>query len=391
VTVEHLLVLLAGIVVLLATARSVLWVLIVPRPASTLIVYPMVVVRAGFRRASHLARTFDAKDRLLAVSEPVALVALLVTWLLMTLVGFALVDWGTGHEPFARAFGEAGSSVFTLGFAVSHTSGSRALDFIAAGTGLVLVALQIAYLPTLYSAYNRRETMVTLLESRAGSPAWGPEILVRHQLVGTVDHLTGLFGDWERWAADVTESHCTYPSLLYLRSPRAKNSWIVSLLAVLDAAALELAIDPAGAPPEARMCLRMGFMCLRDIAQVMRIPFDPDPRPDDPIELTEATFDAAFRQLEALGYPVSRTVDDAWAHFRGWRVNYESVAYALCYRLDAPPAPWSGPRRRFRGESMEPSRPTDRRPGGVAPDPWRIRPRPDPVADGTAPEGPSPA
>ncbi len=380
-TIEHVLVLLAGIVILLGTARSVLTVLIVPRPASSYVVYPVIVVRAAFRRVSQLARTYPTKDRILAVAEPVALVVLLITWLLMTMAGFTLVNWGVGHESFVTAFSEAGSSVFTLGFAVGHASGSRVIDFIAAGTGLVLVALQIAYLPTLYSAYNRRETLVTLLESRAGAPAWGPEILIRHQLVGSIDNLTGLFADWERWAADVTESHCTYPSLLYLRSPRSLNSWVVSLLAVMDAAALVLAVDPAGAPTEARMCVRMGFTCLRDIAQATHIPFDPDPSPDDPLELPESAFDAAFRQLETIGYPVSRPAAEAWLHFRGWRVNYESLAYALAYRLDAPPAPWSGPRRRFRGESMEPARPADRQPSGAPAGPGQIRRPPAPTPD----------
>ena len=384
-TAERLLVLLAGVVILLGTARSVLTVLIVPRPASSFVVYPILVVRAVFRRVSQLARTYAAKDRVLAVSEPVALVVLLITWLLMTMVGFTLVNWGIGHGSVGSAFTEAGSSVFTLGFALSHTSGSRVVDFVAAGTGLVLVALQIAYLPTLYSAYNRRETLVTLLESRAGSPAWGPEILIRHQLVSSIDNLANLFAEWERWSADVTESHCTYPSLLYLRSPRPQNSWIVSLLAVMDAAALVLAVDPVGAPTEARMCIRMGFTCLRDIAQVTRIPFDADPDPDGPIELPESAFDEAFRQLAAIDYPMSRPVDEAWAHFRGWRANYESVAYSLAYRLDAPPAPWSGPRRRFRGESMEPTRPRDRQPSGVPPGPGQLPRRTPPPPGAPAP------
>ena len=259
--------------------------------------------------------------------------------------------------------------MFTLGFTLTHTEGSRVVDFVAAGTGLVLVALQIAYLPTLYSAYNRRETLVTLLESRAGSPAWGPELLIRHQLVGSIDNLPSLFAEWERWAADVAESHSTYASLLYLRSPRAQNSWIVSLLAVLDAAALKLAMDPAGAPIEARMCIRMGFTCLRDIAQATRIPYDADPDPDQPIALPESAFDEAYDRLVAVGMATSRPGHEAWPHFRGWRVNYETLAYDLAYRLDAPPAKWTGPRRQFRSESLEPVRPTDRQPTSVPPGP----------------------
>ncbi|HEY5109010.1 MAG TPA: hypothetical protein VII96_05310 [Acidimicrobiales bacterium] len=371
-TAVRILVLVVGIVVLVGTANSVLTVLIVPRPATGLVLYPVLVVRVVFRKVAQLTRTYQAKDRILAVAEPVALVVLLITWLTMTMFGFTLVNWGIGTGSIATAFSEAGSSVFTLGFTLTHTEGSRAVDFVAAGTGMVLVALQIAYLPTLYSAYNRRETLVTLLESRAGSPAWGPELLIRHQLVGTIDNLPNLFAEWERWAADVAESHSTYPSLLYLRSPRARNSWIVSLIAVLDAAALNLAMDPVGAPIEARMCIRMGFTCLRDIAQATRIPFDPDPDPDHPIALDEAAFDQAYDRLVAVGLSTSRPKHEAWAHFRGWRVNYEAVAYDIAYRLDAPPAKWTGPRRQFRGESMEPVRPTDRQPSSAPSGPPRI-------------------
>jgi hypothetical protein len=154
----------------------------------------------------------------------------------------------------------------------------------------------------------------------------------------------------------------SYPSLLYLRSPRAQNSWVISLIAVMDAAAIALAVDPDGAPIESRMVPRMGFTCLRDIAQVIGIPFDPDPSPDNPILLPEAEFASAYARLEEIGFPISRSRDEAWPHFRGWRVNYEGVAYALASALNAPPAEWSGPRRLFRAESLEPTRPVDRQP-----------------------------
>ena len=385
----------AGIAVLLADAYSVLTVLIVPRAASSHLTAPMRATRRVFQVAAGRSRSYDTQDRILALSEPVALIALLTTWLALAVAGFTLVNWGIGNQSFGTAFSEAGSSVFTLGFTLSHAEGSQVVDFVAAGTGMVLVALQIAYLPTLYAAYNRRETLVTLLESRAGSPAWGPELLIRHQLVGTIDNLANLFAEWERWAADVAESHSTYPSLLYLRSPRTKNSWIVSLMAVMDAAALLLAIDPEGAPIEGRMCIRMGFTCLRDIAQATRIPYDDDPLPDDPIQLPEAQFADARTRLLAAGFTSSRSEADAWAHFRGWRVNYESVGYAVASKFNAPPAMWTGPRRLFRGESIEPTRPVDRRPGGEAAGPGDIprdhvpEPRPDLVRE-QAPRSPGP-
>ena len=128
------------------------------------------------------------------------------------------------------------------------------------------------------------------------------------------------------------------------------------------------------------MVIRMGFTCLRDIAEAARIPFDPDPSPDDPIQLPREEFDAAYRRLEEADVPMSRSADEAWPHFRGWRVNYEAVAYSLATALDAPPALWTGPRTLFGAEYLEPVRPVDRQPTTArrgppdTPDPGRAGP-----------------
>ena len=283
------------------------------------------------------------------------------------MIGFTLVNWGIGHASFADAFSEAGSSVFTLGFTSSHTEGSRVVDFVAAGTGLVLVALQIAYLPTLYSAYNRRETLVTLLESRAGAPAWGPELLIRHQLVGTVDNLASLFAEWERWAADVAESHTTYPSLLYLRSPRARNSWIVSLHRRDGRRGAGPGHRPRGRAHRGPDVHPDGVHLPARHRPGHPDPLRPRPRARRPHRAARGGVPDAYAPAgRPSDFPTSRPAEEAWAHFRGWRVNYESVAYAVAYRLDAPPAQWSGPRRRFRGESME-SGPAHRPPAAERP------------------------
>ena len=147
------------------------------------------------------------------------------------------------------AFVDAGSSLFTLGFAVPAGTAPAVIVFLAAATGLVIIALQIAYLPTLYAAFNRRETAVALLNARGGFPSWGPELLARtHYGLGsgmsTLDTMPGLYAQWERWAADVAESHTTYQQLVRFRSPQPLSSWVTSLLAVLDSAALFLALSP---------------------------------------------------------------------------------------------------------------------------------------------------
>jgi hypothetical protein len=259
----------------------------------------------------------------------------------------------------------AGSSLFTLGLAASPREGATVVTFVAAATGLVVIALQVGYLPTIYGAYNRRETLVNMLESRAGEPAWGVELLAREQLIGSLDSLGPFFNEWERWAADLTESHVNYPWLLSFRSPYPLRSWVVGMLAVLDAAALYLALVPSRAPSAARHCLRTGFLGLRALAGVFRVELPDDPRPDAPIMLTYEEFSDGLDRLEAVGFPMERSREEAWRHFRGWRVNYEAAAYLLADRLEAVPAPWSGERPSLRlgaDQQVEPVRPRHRSP-----------------------------
>jgi hypothetical protein len=221
------------------------------------------------------------------------------------------------------------------------------INVLAAATGLVVIALQIAYLPALYAAFNRRETDVTLLSARAGLPPWGPELLLRtrYGVRTRTDDLPQFYAQWERWAADVAESHANYPVLVRFRSPQPLSSWLVALLAVMDSAAMLLALCPSRDRIEPRLAIRMGFTALREIGSALNISYDPDPDPNGDIGLTFAEFAAAVGQLQTVGFPMERTAAEAWPHFRGWRVNYEALAYELAWRTDAVPAPWSGPRR----------------------------------------------
>src|SRR5262249_6651976 len=194
------------------------------------------------------------------------------------LLAYGLMLWpATGG--LGAALRESGSSLFTLGFASTHGGGPTAVDIVAGATGLIVVALLIAYLPTLYGAFNRRETEVTLLGVRAGLPAWGPELLARSRYTITTSELPSFYRVWERWAADVAESHSSYPILIRFRSPHPLASWLISLLAVMDSAALYSAVAPDDLPIEGRLCLAMGFRCLRQLASTIGIPYDEDPRP----------------------------------------------------------------------------------------------------------------
>jgi hypothetical protein len=208
----------------------------------------------------------------------------------------------------------------------------------------------VGYLPTLYAAFNRRETEVSLLGSRSGVPAWGPEILARTRWGIEADDvrplLEGLFTSWERWAAEVAESHTTYFTLARLRSPRPLSHWLTSLIAVMDAAALHLALAPSREPKlQARLALRMGFVALGQITRTMLRSVPDEPDPDAPISVSYDDFRSATTMLRELGYPIERSDEEAWPHFRGWRANYDAAALLLAKRLEAPPALWTGTRR----------------------------------------------
>ncbi len=356
----------AGLALVLVTGAAMIATVVMPRGRSVPQLLGLVVtrlVRLVMVSASRLFSDFAKKDALLATIGPLAMLAQLLAFL-----GLFLVGYGVAISTYAGSLGaglrEAGASLFTVGLAHVPGSENSVLGVMAAATGAVAIALQIGYLPVIYQAFNRRESLVTLMESRAGLPAWGPEVLGRHQLVLSTDALAAMYRDWEMWAADLAESHVSYPVLLFFRSPDPWYSWVLSLLAVLDSAAMQMALNPGSTPSEARMCLRMGFTALRRIASSLRWPYDADPLPEAEIALTFDEFHSAVQMLEQVGYPMERTAGEAWPHFKGWRVNYESIAYRLADVVVAPRAPWSGDRRALSESLSIPKRPPHRSPGG---------------------------
>ncbi len=355
-----------GLVVVMLTVTDVVLTMVLPRRPSGIERLSLHVnrgVRLCFVWASHLAKTYERQDAILAPAGPVALVVQLLFWAAFLVLGFALILVGAGLS-FSDGLLQALTALFTVGAVHSGGAADTGVDISIGAIWVVIVALQIAYLPALYSSFNRRESLVALLESRAGVPAWGPELLARHQLVGITDTLPDLYAAWEEWSADVAETHTTYPVLLIFRSPEPWYSWLLGLIAVLDAAAMQLALAPNTACSQARLCLRMGFTLLNRIATTLGWEVDLDPNPEGPIDLTLAEFERAVAMLVSVGFATERSAEEAWADFRGWRVNYETVAYRLADRLTVPPAPWSGPRRHMREGTVEPRRPPQRRPGG---------------------------
>jgi hypothetical protein len=358
----------AGVLIVVISARSVIGTLIVPRAVSSWLTNQVDwVVDRAFRAASSRIHDHRRRDRVLAGQVATLLLAQIVVWLLMFFFGFSLILWPLVHGGITNAFSTAGPALWEIGSERASGGLERAIIDVASLTGIITVTLQIAYLPTLYSAFNRRETEVALLNARAGVPSWGPELLARtHYALGsgvsTIDTLPQLYADWERWAADVTESHTTYLPLVRFRSPRPLSSWVTALLAILDSAAMMLALSPQQAPTvPARMCLRSGFLCFREIGRAMGFDIPDEPDPAGTISLTYQEFLDAIERMRKVDFPIERDPQDAWPDFVGWRLNYEQAAYLIAEAVDAVPALWSGPRR-LPGAPIPPIRPPLGRP-----------------------------
>src|SRR5690348_16230124 len=323
----------AGALLVLTAWASAVGTLIVPRPVSSWLTrWVDRIVNGAFRLAAGAIAGYRRRDRVLAAQAAAILVGQLAAWLATAFVGFWLLLWPFEAGGLGSAFSAAGSALFTLGFAVPGGGAPSAIVTAAGATGLVIVTLQIAYLPTLYAAFNRRETEVALLNARAGVPSWGPELLARtHYALGsgvsTINTLPDLYSQWERWAADVTESHTTYLPLVRFRSPRPMSSWVTALLAVLDSAALILTLAPDSAPVvPARLCLRSGFLCFNQIARAMGIDVPDERNPGDTISLRYEEFLDAIERMREVNFPIERDPAEAWPEFVGWRVNYEQSA-----------------------------------------------------------------
>jgi hypothetical protein len=335
-----------GVVLVLWAVLSALKTIVLPRAEASIVVTTLFInLRRIFDVICSPKRSFAFRDRVMAYYAPIGLLLLPVTWVTMILIGYTGIFWGTGIYPLSEALAISGSSLFTLGFDRPGDIGHVVISFTEALLGLGIVALVISYLPSIYGAVSRRETLVATLEGRAGLPPSPAQFLVRYARIGWLNRLDEeLFESWETWFAEIEESHTSQPSLNFLRSPHPGRSWITSAGCVLDTAAISTSL--IAKPHDARndLLIRSGFLCLRRIADYFGIEYEPDPRPDDPISVTRREFNLLCVELEAAGVPLKPDRDQAWLDYAGWRVNYDTVLIALCALVMAPPAIWSSDR-----------------------------------------------
>lgn len=294
-----------------------------------------------FRLLAPRSAPYAQRDRRLAMYPPVLLLSYQATWLAMMLGAFAFLFVAAGAPSLATGLDLSGSSLFTLGTAAARGPGELALSYGEAAIGLTLLALLIAFIPTIYAAFQRREISVSRLSVRAGVPAtpWG--ILEIAQSVASYELLDDLWREWEAWFIELRETHSTLTILNYYRTPIRGQTWIGSATAVLDAAALyNAAVDK---PPSATagLCIRSGWLALRGLADYFRIPYPMHPDSSDVITITREEFEVVLGHLAASGVPLLADHDVAWLDFAGWRANYDAIIERFVVLFASPRTDWS--------------------------------------------------
>ena len=336
---------LLGAYIVNATVVLAIKTFILPRGARvTLSRVVFTAIRWIFNLVARPSRPYLVRDRIMAMYTPITLVALPAVWLFLVGAGFAIMFFALGVRPLSEAVVTSGSSVVTVGFERPHLFPAILLSFVESALGLGLVALLISYLPTIYAAYSRRETVVGQLEPLAGTPPSPQVMLLRHHSIIGLERLDRVWTRWQEWFADMEESHTSIAALVFFRSPHPNRSWVTAAGCVLDTAAIDLACLDGPPSPEAQLCIRAGFVALRRIADFFDIGYDPDPKPDDAISVRREEFDALWSALSKAGVPLKSDQARAWRDYAGWRVNYDQVIRALATLTMAPVAPWTSDR-----------------------------------------------
>jgi hypothetical protein len=280
----------------------------------------------------------------MALYAPVTLLAMPAIWLIFVAIAYTAIFIALGAPSLKTAFTISGSSLLTLGTAPPDGFIPTLISFSEATIGLILIALLIAYLPTIYGAFSRRELAVTLLEVRAGSPPSAVELFARFHRLKRMDKLNDLWVQWENFFVDIEESHTSLGVLAFFRSPQPDRSWATAAGAVLDAAAMAVSTIDIPHDVQADLTIRAGYIALRRICDFFGLPFNPKPSPTDPISISRLEFDLACNSLAEQGVPLKADRDRAWRDFAGWRVNYDTTLLSLCALTMAPYAPWSSDR-----------------------------------------------
>jgi hypothetical protein len=292
-------------------------------------------------------RMRDVRKRESAFSYygPMSLIFLLAMWAAASTLGFAFIYYGL-NSPFNDNLQGpglwsdlyvSGTTIFTLGLGdvTPHVGWVRGVIILESGTGLGLLAVVMGYFPVLYAAFSRREVSISLLDARAGSPPTAAELLRRHSYQGGDSALSLLLVEWERWSAELLESHISYPHLCYFRSQHSNQSWIGALTSVLDTSALLIAGVQGHEARQAQLTFAMARHALVDLSQIFAL----SPVTNAPDRLPPARYHELYGLLCQGGVSVCRD-GHSYERLRDMRALYEGYAEALGNYLRMPLPPW---------------------------------------------------
>jgi hypothetical protein len=290
-------------------------------------------------RAIALRRDPERREGFLGVYGPLSLLGLLVFWVVLLVGGWGIVWWGlrqsvSGVGGYLDAVYFAGVGFFTVGFGDLLPIGglTRMLVLVEAFMGLVTMALVIGYLPTLYSAYARRELQLLALDDLSDEPTTPVSFLEASYANGGVQGVAAAFADWERWCDEVYDTHTAYPMLALFRSRQPGQHWLTALGVVMDAAAMALsAFDSGAAGPAARLWRRSS----RLIQHFRRLPAVGQEAGGGVPGDAEVWFRDAYQRLDRLGHPM-RPYEQAWDQYRRRRAAFYPELVAATEQLLVP-------------------------------------------------------
>ncbi len=285
------------------------------------------------------------RENFLGYFGPLSLIFLLALWATGLIFGFALLQYGAGEHfrlsdesiNFGILVYHSGETFFTLGYGdIIPSSGvARALAVIEAGLGFGFLGVVIGYLPTIYSSFSRREIEISLLDARAGSPPTAAELLARFGNCPQQTVLDQIFKDWERWAAEVLESHLSYPALSFFRSQHNNQSWLGALITILDGSALVMAGVDGLRSEQAKVTFAMARHAMVDLAQVVNARYNPRPPdrlpPEDLKRLRESLAARGVKLRDGEGF------EEKLSYLRSL---YEPYAVAIAVNLSITLPPW---------------------------------------------------
>jgi Ion channel len=298
-----------------------------------------------WRAIGRRMKSINTRESFFSYFGPMSLLALLVLWAISMVVGFAFLILAAGPPTetykapihLADALYISGTNFFTLGLedAVPRTPSTRFITVTEAGIGLGFLALVIGYLPVIFQSFSKREVSVVLLDARAGSPPTASELLRRHAYHGGPEALEELFFEWERWSAELLESHLSYPVLCYFRSQHDNQSWLGALTAILDACALTIVGVEGACGKQAQLTFAITRHAIVDLAQI----FHATPRAPHPDRLPPAELDRLRHVLSEVSLNL-HTGDDKDKQLRDLRAMYEPYVNALSEFLAIKLPPW---------------------------------------------------